>query len=78
MSSNNAVILREAHTYGKIEEGKTLVFEKRPYDLGELKDGEFVVKTMYLSVDPYLVNPHTLFFENTTTNCRGDVFVRRV
>jgi NADPH-dependent curcumin reductase CurA len=57
MVSNNSVILRKAQTYGKIEEGKTLVFEEREYDFGELKEGEIIVKTMYLSIDPYLVYP---------------------
>lgn len=57
MSSNNAVILLKAQTYGDIKEGEALKFEQRPYEFPELKDGEFIVRAMYLSIDPYLVHP---------------------
>jgi NADPH-dependent curcumin reductase CurA len=56
-TSNNAVILLKGQTYGDIKEGETLKFEKRPYTFGQLKEGEFVVKALYLSIDPYLVCP---------------------
>lgn len=57
-TSNNAVILLKGQTYGDIKEGETLKFEKRPYAFSQLKDGEFVVKALYLSIDPYLVCPY--------------------
>jgi NADPH-dependent curcumin reductase CurA len=60
MPSNNAVFLLKAHTYGKIKNGETLKYEERPYEFNDLADGEFVVKAMYLSVDPYMVSCHPL------------------
>ena len=59
MSSNNAVILKKAHQFGPIKEGETLEFKKRSYDLKEPGPGEFIVKALYLSIDPYLVLPKT-------------------
>jgi NADPH-dependent curcumin reductase CurA len=54
MTSNNAIILKVANTFGPIIKGQTLTFEHRPCQFPELKDGEFIVQTMYLSVDPYM------------------------
>ena len=56
MSSNNAVILLKAQTYGEIKKGETLDFVKRPYEFDKLEDGDIVVQSMYLSVDPYMVS----------------------
>lgn len=60
MSSNNAVILLKAQTYDEIKKGETLDFIKRPYELDKLEDGDIVVQSMHLSVDPYMVLPHSL------------------
>jgi NADPH-dependent curcumin reductase CurA len=75
MTSNNAVILPigEAHLVGPVIKGKTLVFEKRPYAFPELKEGEFIVQTLYLSSDPYLV----LRDVADETNCRAGESARR-
>jgi len=54
--SNNAVIYRKFQPYGPIEDGETLVFEKRPYDLPEPRDGDIIVQTMYCALDVWLVN----------------------
>lgn len=63
MSSNNAVILHKAQTYGPIVNGETMEFVKRPYEYNNLQDGDIVVQTMCLSADPYMVpSPsHSLF-----------------
>jgi hypothetical protein len=58
ISSNNAVILWKAQTFGELKEGETLKFEKRGYEFKKLKQGEFVIKALYLSIDMYLVHPH--------------------
>ena len=55
MSSNNAVILLKAQTYGEIKKGEALGFVKRPYEFDKLGDGDIVVQTLYLSIDPYIV-----------------------
>ena len=55
MSSNDAVILRKAQTYGPIVKGETMEFVKRPFEYHDLQDGDIVVQTMCLSVDPYMV-----------------------
>jgi len=57
MSSNNAIILRKAQTYGPIVNGETMEFVKRPYEYGDLQDGDIIVQTMCLSADPYMVLP---------------------
>lgn len=57
MSSNNAVILKKGHQFGPIKKGETLEFIKRAYDFKDPSDGEIVVQTLYLSIDPYLVRP---------------------
>ena len=55
MSSNNAVILLKAQTYGAIVNGETMEFVKRPYEYNDLQDGDIVIQTMCLSADPYMV-----------------------
>lgn len=60
MSSNNAVILLKGQTYGAIKKGETLDFVRRPYGFDKLEEGDIVVQTMYLSIDPYLVHPHSI------------------
>jgi hypothetical protein len=55
MSSNNAVILRKAQTYGPIVNGETMELVKRPYEYNDLQDGDIVIQTMCLSADPYMV-----------------------
>jgi NADPH-dependent curcumin reductase CurA len=56
MSSNNAVILLKGQTYGAIKKGETLDFVKQPYNFDILEDGDIVIQTLYLSIDPYLVH----------------------
>jgi hypothetical protein len=55
MSSNNAVVLLKAQTFGAIVNGETLEFKKCPYEFNGLNDGDVVVQTMCLSADPYVV-----------------------
>jgi hypothetical protein len=55
MTSNNAVILLKGQTYGPVKKGETLEYKERPYEFPEPGKGEIIVKTLYLSVDPYLV-----------------------
>lgn len=78
MSSNNAVILLKAQTYGDIKEGETMKFEKRPYSFDELKGGEVIVKAMYLSIDPYLVSTPVIRFPPRPPSTFPYVFVSLV
>ena len=48
MSSNNAVILRKAQTYGPIVNGETMELVKRPYEYNDLQDGDIAIQTMCL------------------------------
>jgi hypothetical protein len=65
MTSNNAVILLKAQTYGPVKKGETLVYKERPYEFPEPGKGEIIVKALYLSVDPYLVaNPPSMRLTN--------------
>lgn len=64
MSSNNAVILRKAQTYGPIVNGETMEFVKRPYEYDNLQDGDIVVQTMCLSADPYMVSSRVIQFSH--------------
>ena len=49
MSTNNAVILLKAQTYGPIFKGETMDFIKRLYEYNDFQDGDFVVQTLWLS-----------------------------
>jgi hypothetical protein len=55
MTSNNAVILLKAQTYGPVKKGETLEYKERPYEFPEPGKREIVVKALYLSADPYMV-----------------------
>jgi len=78
-TSNNAVVLLKGQTHGDIKEGETLKFEKHPYEFTDLKDGDFVVKALYLSSDPYLVRPlHIPCVRNGLIKCREDELGMRV
>jgi hypothetical protein len=55
MTSNNAVILLKAQTYGPVKKGETLEYKERPYEFPEPGKGEIVVKALYLSADLYMV-----------------------
>jgi hypothetical protein len=63
MTSNNAVILLKAQTYGAIKKGETLVYKERQYEFPEPGSGELIVKALYLSADPYLVDPPLVLLE---------------
>jgi NADPH-dependent curcumin reductase CurA len=54
MTSNNAIIYKAAPT-NYPEDGVHLAFEKRPFNLEELKlnKDEFVTENLYVSIDPY-------------------------
>ena len=78
-TSNNAVVLLKGQTHGDIKEGETLKFEKHPYEFTDLKDGDFVVKALYLSIDPYLVRSlERPSVRNGLNNCREDELGMRV
>ena len=72
MASNNAVILLKQQTYGPIIDGETMAFKKRPYEFNELEEGDIVVQTMYLSIDPYLVS--NFYYHHV--DWRGEEFER--
>ncbi|ORY77374.1 hypothetical protein BCR37DRAFT_153873 [Protomyces lactucae-debilis] len=51
-SSNNAILFKKPPTEYPVA-GEHLEYVERPYEFDELKDGEFIAETLYVSIDPY-------------------------
>jgi len=72
--SNNAIIYRKLQPYGPIEDG-TLVFEKRPYDLPEPRDGDVIIQTMYCALDIFLVRIPVTCLISALSNSRSCPYI---
>ena len=60
---NNAIIYRKFQTFGPIEDGQTVTFEQRRYELPEPGDGDTIIQTLYYALDVFLVTSRYLILE---------------